>query len=98
MQALLQSVCDEHKLAVIMLLVDKVLRAAAEGQLPLAPCATVLSDALELLTLKEMQLDMRKGQAAPEEALDEASEQVRPQRQSRRVFAMVRSAHAHGRL
>ena len=77
MQALLQSVSDEHKLAVIMLLIDKVLRAAVEGQLPLGPCGSVLSDALELITIKEMQLDMKKGQAAPEEALDEASEQVR---------------------
>ena len=76
MQALLQSVSDDYKLAVVILLTEKVLRTAAEGQLPLEQCATVISDALELLTIKEMQLHSKAGPVAPEEALDDASAQV----------------------
>lgn len=77
LQALLQSMAPQYKFAVVVRIVEEILASAADGMLPLAPCTPVISDALELLTLPAMQIDVKKGLAvAAEDNLDEGGTQV----------------------
>jgi hypothetical protein len=64
----------QYKFAVVVRLIEEIISAAADGMLPLAACADVVADALELLGIPEMQIDVKRGlPAAGEEALDDGT-------------------------
>ena len=77
-QALLGGMAAQHKFALVERLTADVLCAAADGALPLARAASVVADALELLGIAEMQIDVKKGLPPPDEdGLHEGASQVR---------------------
>jgi hypothetical protein len=85
MQALLAGMQPQHKLAALDRVTEDVLLAVADGAVPLLPCQHVVLDALHLITLPEMQIDMKRGVLSEEDlaaaaAAEEQPSQVRPYR------------------
>jgi hypothetical protein len=67
----------QYKFMVVVRMTEEIISSAADGMLPLGPCSDVISDALELLGITEMQIDVKKGLPTAEENLDDVASQVR---------------------
>jgi hypothetical protein len=80
MQALLSTMQPQYKFALMARITQDILSSAADGGLPLDRCAHVVADAMDLLGIPEMQIDVKKGlPPAEEEILDDGGAQVRAQ-------------------